>query len=68
MGMVTILFSGTEPLQQTVNTLLTEGSCKIWWKLLWQVVSEKKTYMILYMYIAQGQGQIALRGQNFDCN
>ena len=36
-----------------------------------QVVSVKKTlkiYTILYMYIAQGQGQINPRGQNFDCN
>ena len=27
-----------------------------------------KKYTILYMYIAQGQGQITLRGQNFDYN
>ena len=35
-----------------------------------QVVSEKtfKNYTILYMYIAQGQGQITLRGQKFDYN
>ena len=34
-------------------------------------VSEKKilkNYTILYMYIAQGQGQITPRGQNCDCN
>ena len=34
-------------------------------------VSEKKTFKkctVLYMYIAQGQGQITPRGQNFDCN
>ena len=34
-------------------------------------VSEKKTfknYTILYMYIAQGQGQITPRGQNVDNN
>ena len=36
-----------------------------------QAVSEKKTlknYTILYMYIAQKQGQITPRGQNFDSN
>ena len=36
-----------------------------------QAVLEKKTsenYTILYMYIVQGQGQIILRGQSFDCN
>ena len=31
-----------------------------------QAVSEKDT--ILYKYIAQKQGLIASRGQNFDCN
>ena len=34
-------------------------------------VSEKNTfknYTILYMYIAQWQGQITLKGQNFDYN
>ena len=36
-----------------------------------QAVSEKRTYenyTILYMYIAQEQGQITPRGQNFDYN
>ena len=36
-----------------------------------QAVSEKETfknYTILYMYIAQGQGQITPRGQKFDYN
>ena len=36
-----------------------------------QAVSEKKTfknYTILYMYIAQWQGQITLKGQKFDYN
>ena len=28
----------------------------------------KENYTILYMYIAQGQGQITPRGQNFDYN
>ena len=36
-----------------------------------QAVSEKKIfkfYTIVYMYIAQWQGQITLKGQNFDYN
>ena len=35
-----------------------------------QAVSEKKFkhYTILYIYIAQGQGQISPREQKFDCN
>ena len=40
------------------------------WKIC-QVVSEKNTFkdfMVLYLYIAQGQGQITPRGQNFDPN
>ena len=67
--MVAILFSGAEPFEQIVNTLLTEGP--IWNMVkIAQAVSEKmlKNYTILYMYIAQGQGQIMPRGQNFDCN
>ena len=35
-----------------------------------QAVSEKKTfkeYTILYMYMAQGQGQITPEEQNFNC-
>ena len=27
-----------------------------------------KNYTILYMYVAQGQGQITPRGHNLDCN
>ena len=27
-----------------------------------------KVFMILYMYITQGQGQITHEGQNFNCN
>ena len=34
MGMVAILFNGVEPFEQIGNTILTEGSCEIWWKLL----------------------------------
>ena len=68
-GMTAILFSGTEPLEQTVNTLSTEGPmCNL--VNIAHAVSEKKfkNYTILYMYIAQGQGQVTHRGQNYYCN
>ena len=70
MDMAAILFNGTEPFEQIGNTLWTEGPM---WNLVKvaQAVSEKKTfknYTILYMYIAQGQGQITPRGQNFYYN
>ena len=70
MGMVAILSNDTEPFEQIINTLLTEGPM---WNLvkIAHSVSEKKTLKnntILYMYIAQKQGQITPRGQNFDCN
>ena len=58
-GMADILFNDAELLEQIDNTPLTES-------LMWnigQAVSEKKMfkdYDILYMYIAQGQGQITL--------
>ena len=64
--MAAILLNGAEPV---VNTLSTESPM---WNLvkIAQAVSEKrfKNYIILYMYIAQGQGQITPRGQNVDCN
>ena len=68
MDMVAILFNGAETFEQIVNILSTEGTM---WNLvkIAQVVSEKKTfknYTILYMNIAQGKGQITLRGQTFD--
>ena len=58
--MATILFNGAEPFEQIGKSLWTEGPM---WNLvkIAQAVSEKKTfknYTILYMYIAQGQGQI----------
>ena len=70
MGMAAILLNGTEPFKQIINILSTEGPK---WNLvkIAQAVSEKKkfkNYTILYMYIAQRQGQITPRGQNFDCN
>ena len=60
MGMVDILFSDAEPFEQIDNTISTKSPV---WNLvkIGQAVSEKKTfkdYDILYMYIAQGQGQI----------
>ena len=59
MGMAAILFKLVEPFEQTVNTLSTEGPI---WNLVKTalVVSEKtfENYTILYMYRAQGQGQI----------
>ena len=70
MGMVAILFNGGEPFEQIGNTLSTEGPMSNLVKIA-QAVSEKKTFKnntILYMYIAQGQGQITPREQNFDYN
>ena len=70
MDIAAILFNGAEPFEQIDNILSTESPM---WNLvkIAQTVSEKKTfkiYTILYMYIAQGQGQTTLRGQNFDYN
>ena len=67
MGMAAILFSGAESFEQIVNIPLIEGPM---WHLvkIGQVGSEKKTFkdfMILYLYIAQGQGQITPVGQKF---
>ena len=59
--MVAILFNDAELFEQTDYTSSTEG---LMWNLvkIGQAVSEKtfKDYKILYMYIAQGQGQITL--------
>ena len=70
MGMAAILFDGAEPFERIGNTLWTEGPM---WSLvkIAQTLSEKRTfknYTIIYMYIAQRQGQITLWGQNFDYN
>ena len=69
MDMAVILFNCAEPFKQIGNTLLTEGPM---WNLvkIAQAVSEKtfKNYQFLYTYIAQWQGQITLRGLNFDYN
>ena len=59
MGMATLLFNGAEPFEQTVSILSTEGPM---WNLvkIVQAVSEKtcKEFMVLYIYMGQGQGQI----------
>ena len=62
MGMAAILFNDAEWFEQIDNTPSTEV---LMWYLVktGQAVLEKKTfkdYEILYMYIAQGQGQITL--------
>ena len=66
MDMRAILFIGAEPFEEIVSTPSTEGPM---WNLvkIAQAVWEKKfkNYTILYMYVAQGQGQIAQRGQYF---
>ena len=61
MGMAAISFNCTEPLEHIINILSTESPM---WNLVKtvQAVSEQqafKDFTILYMYIAQGQGQIA---------
>ena len=58
--MAAILFDHAERFEQIDNTSLTEGPI---WNLvkIGQAVSEEKTfkdYNILYLYTAQGQGQI----------
>ena len=55
--MAAILSNGTEPFEQILNILSTEGPKRNLVKIA-QMVSEKtlKNYTILYMYIAQEQG------------
>ena len=70
MGMTAILFNGAEPSNKFSTLFRQKVPCKILWKLL-KAVSEKKTfqnYTFLYMYKAQGQGQITHTEQSFDCN
>ena len=60
-----ILCKSVEPFEQIVNIPLTEGPM---WNLvkIGQAVSEKETfkaYTIFYMYIAQMQGRITLKGK-----
>ena len=54
--MATILFNGTEPFEQIVDTLSIEGPM---WNLvkIAQAVSENKfkSYTILYMFLAKRQ-------------
>ena len=70
MCMAAILLNGMEPFEQIFNTLSTKDPM---WNLITiaQAISEENIYKnntILYMYIAQGQEQITLRGQNFNCD
>ena len=63
MGMVAILYNGAKPFEQIDNTLSTEGPMQSLVKIS-PAVSEKKkikNYVILNMYVAQGQMQIILR-------
>ena len=59
MGMAAILFNVAELFEQIVNIPSTEGPM---WNLVktGKAVSEKvfKDFMVLYLYIAQGEGQI----------
>ena len=68
-GMAAILSNGAELFEQIGNALSTEGPM---WNLVKsaQTISEKtfKNCTILYMHIAQGQGQITPRRQTFDYN
>ena len=59
MGMAAIWLNGTEPFEQIVNILLTEGPMWDLVKII-QAFSEKKfkDFMISYLYIAQGHGHI----------
>ena len=66
MGMEAILFNCMQPFEQTVNTLSTEAPPphsppypqprEIWWKLLKWFQWRHLKILVLYMYIAQGQG------------
>ena len=70
MGIATILFNNVEPFEQTVNKYPFNRRLHMKSLKTGQVVSEKtfKDYMILNMYVAQGQGHITAKGHNFDCN
>ena len=68
MGMAAIFFNDAEPFEQNVIPS-TEGPMLNLMK-IGPVVLEKrfKDFMVLYLCIAQGQGQITPRGQNFYSN
>ena len=55
MGMAAILFIGAEPLTKFSRSFRQKDPCEIWWKFLKKTL---KDFKILYMYLAQGQGQI----------
>ena len=66
MGMTAIiLFTDAEHFEQSVNIPSTEGP-HVKSRETGQMVLEKKTFkkfMVLYLYMAQGQGQITPRGK-----
>ena len=70
MGMAAILLIDPEPFEKSVNIPSTE--CPMWNLVkIGPVVLERKMFndfMVLYLYKAQGQGQITPRGQKFDPN
>ena len=71
MGKAAILFNDAEPFEQIVNIPSTEGPMFVYSGENWPVGLEKTTLKdvnVLYLYIAQGQGQITPRRQNFDPN
>ena len=66
MGMAAILFNGAEhPLDRRPVVKSGENYFRIYSASLEKTLKDS---MILYMYIAQGQGQVTSRGQNFDFN
>ena len=70
MGMAAILFNCAKQFQEIVNIRSTEGSVLNLMKIS-QTITEKKAFKnntILYMYIAQGQGQSTPRWQFFYSN
>ena len=56
--MAAILFNGAEPFDQIVNICSTEGPMCNLMNIFEEVLEENtfKDFMILYKYIAQGQG------------
>ena len=69
VDMEAILFNGTKPFEQNGYTLSTEGPMLNLVKVDRAVLEKTfKKFTILYMYIAKEQGQITLRGHNFDYN
>ena len=68
MDMAVILFNDAKHLNKFAIPFRQKAPCEIWWKLLKQFQRKRllTNYTSLYMYLAQGQGQITLKGQDFD--